>query len=123
MSKRKFSIRATPTVRGKDAEKILHEIEHGTPDTPQRLETIRRADESRVTTPIDRFMGAVEWTETGQQPNDEGLPYATHEGVMNIGGVKLRVYVLNTGQRVINGDDLAGEDDDGHQAIREALGS
>lgn len=35
---------ATPTVSGRDAEAVWHEIEHGTPDTPQRVERIRRAD-------------------------------------------------------------------------------
>ena len=38
-------INATPPVTGKDAERILYEMRHGTPNTPQRLATIRRADE------------------------------------------------------------------------------
>lgn len=38
-------ISATPLVTGKDAELIMHEIEHGTPDTPKRIATLRRADE------------------------------------------------------------------------------
>jgi hypothetical protein len=38
-------IQATPIIYGKDAEKILDEIKNGTPDTLQRIEFIRRADE------------------------------------------------------------------------------
>lgn len=38
-------IQPTPPVKGKDAERILNEMRHGTPDTPKRVETIRRADE------------------------------------------------------------------------------
>jgi len=36
---------ATPTIKGRAAKEILHEIKHGTPSTPKRVETIRRADE------------------------------------------------------------------------------
>lgn len=38
-------IPATPTVTGEAAKKLLHEIIHGTPNTPQRIETMKRADE------------------------------------------------------------------------------
>lgn len=38
-------IPATPIVTGVDADRILKELEFGTPNTPQRIETIRRADE------------------------------------------------------------------------------
>lgn len=37
-------IPATPTVTGEAARKIIHEMIHGTPSTPKRIETIRRAD-------------------------------------------------------------------------------
>jgi len=36
---------ATPTLTGKDAEAVLYEIEHGTPDTPERIAMILHADE------------------------------------------------------------------------------
>lgn len=39
-------IPATLVVTGKAAERIQYEIEHGTPDTPKRIETIRRADKA-----------------------------------------------------------------------------
>lgn len=32
--------------------------------------------------------------------------YTTHEGIMTLGESRLRVYILNTGQRIINADDL-----------------
>ena len=38
-------INATPVIRGNAAERILEEMRHGTPNTPKRVETIRRADE------------------------------------------------------------------------------
>jgi len=38
-------IRATPDVTGADADAIRKEIEEGTPNTPERVETMRRADE------------------------------------------------------------------------------
>ena len=38
-------ITATPPVRGEAAKQILLEIKNGTPNTPKRTETIRRADE------------------------------------------------------------------------------
>ena len=38
-------ISATPIIRGKDAEIILAEIINGTPDTPERIELMKRADE------------------------------------------------------------------------------
>jgi len=38
-------ITATPAVTGDAAKRIQEEIRRGTPDTPQRIETIRRADE------------------------------------------------------------------------------
>jgi len=37
-------ISPTPPVTGRDAERIQREIIRGTPDTPQRVQTIRDAD-------------------------------------------------------------------------------
>ncbi len=37
-------IKATPVVTGKAAVRIQNEIRSGTPNTPKRVETIRRAD-------------------------------------------------------------------------------
>lgn len=38
-------ISATPVIKGKDAERIVREMERGTPDTPLRVRLIERADE------------------------------------------------------------------------------
>jgi hypothetical protein len=38
-------VKETPVVRGEAARRILHEMRYGTPDTPKRVETIRRADD------------------------------------------------------------------------------
>jgi len=38
-------ITATPPVTGEAAKRIQQEIRNGTPDTAQRIATIRRADE------------------------------------------------------------------------------
>lgn len=44
-------------IKGKDAERILKEIKEGTPNTPKRVETIRRAEEVyRSTKPWRRDM-------------------------------------------------------------------
>lgn len=48
-------------VRGADAERIAHEIKHGTPNTAERVEAIRRADalyQSQRETMVDRARGA-----------------------------------------------------------------
>ena len=37
-------IKETPVVRGKAASRIIEEMRRGTPDTPKRVATIRRAD-------------------------------------------------------------------------------
>jgi hypothetical protein len=37
-------ITATPVIKGRDAERIAHEIERGTPNTPTRIKMIREAD-------------------------------------------------------------------------------
>ena len=60
---------------------------------------------------LDEIFGGVEWTEEmapGEVPEwKEGdIPEAIREGVLTIAGVKLRVAVLNSGQRVVNMDDF-----------------
>ena len=36
----------------------------------------------------------------------DDMPYATHSGVLNIMGVELKVYRLNTGQAIIDSEDM-----------------
>ena len=57
-------------------------------------------------TPIDLWMDKVEWNETSAEPNSEGQPYATHSGILEIAGNTLRVYRLNTGENIINAEDI-----------------
>lgn len=41
-------------------------------------------------------------------PLDDGsdLPFATHHGVLNIGGLTLRCYRLSTGQDILDAEDF-----------------
>jgi hypothetical protein len=58
-------------------------------------------------TPIEKMLDGVHWREADGPPeDDDGTPWATHEGVMDIMGHKLRCYRLNTGQAIINADDM-----------------
>jgi hypothetical protein len=53
------------------------------------------------------MLDAVEWQATAAQPNPDGLPYATHSGVLRIGEISLRCYRLNDGRAVFDADDIA----------------
>ena len=53
------------------------------------------------------LLDGVEWREGTPPEIDDGIPYATHEGVLEIAGMKLRCYRLNTGQAIIRADDIA----------------
>jgi hypothetical protein len=56
--------------------------------------------------PIGRLLDAVQWTPL-PPPNDDSETHATHTGLLHITGIgPLRVYRLNTGERVIDADDL-----------------
>lgn len=50
----------------------------------------------------------IPFVETNDHVNEDGdgLPFATHTGVMEIMGKKLRCYRLNTGQIVFNAEDV-----------------
>ena len=60
-----------------------------------------------MTSPVDRLMDSLEWTPTGATPGQDGLPYATHTGVLMLGEMALRCYQLSNGQRVLDAKDLA----------------
>lgn len=47
----------------------------------------------------------VQWTELPEPENKEGL-YAVKEGVLELGALRLRAYVLNNGERVFDADDV-----------------
>jgi hypothetical protein len=58
-------------------------------------------------TPVEIMLDGVQWraAESVDAPAD-GMAYATHEGVLEIAGIKLRCYRLNTGQAVFHADDM-----------------
>ena len=60
-------------------------------------------------TAIERLIGNIPMTPIPQdaQGDGEGLPFATHQGLLKIGEAELLVYQLNTGQRVIEQSSLA----------------
>jgi hypothetical protein len=58
-------------------------------------------------TPIDRLLDGLNWQVL--PPARDPLPgtlYATHQGVLKIGGAELKCYTLNNGQRVIDQESL-----------------
>ena len=59
-------------------------------------------------TPVDYLLDRVAW-ESMPDPaidNDDGIPYATHRGVLHIGDYALKCYVLNDGSRIFDEEDI-----------------
>ena len=64
-------------------------------------------------TPIDRALDLVVWEElpipgdgnAGTPPQD-GIPYATHTGVLTLAGFTLRAFRLSDGRRIFDKGDL-----------------
>ena|GEM_PF-3557996 len=59
--------------------------------------------------PIDLLLDDLRWEPVPRDADwdgDRALPFATHRGMLHIGEMTLRVSQLNTGQRVIDADDL-----------------
>lgn len=63
-----------------------------------------------MTTPMDVLLDAVDWQETGDPEDvamaDDGIPWVTHSGVLNIGPAKFRCYQLNDGTRILDAEDV-----------------
>lgn len=58
-------------------------------------------------TPMEIMLDRIAWEEVPEPADDsDGIPYATHKGVLRLGDVELRCYVLSNGKRVFNGDDI-----------------
>lgn len=57
-------------------------------------------------TPIETLLDEIDYTPLDVTPTKDNTPYATHEGILNIGNVSITVYVLNTGQRVIDKESI-----------------
>ncbi len=54
-------------------------------------------------TPIKKLVAETPLEELPAPESVDELPYATHSGRLNIGGVELEVFQLSNGQRVIGG--------------------
>lgn len=48
----------------------------------------------------------VKWESTGNIPNPEDIPYATHSGVLHIFDCDLKCYRLSSGETVFDADDF-----------------
>ena len=58
-------------------------------------------------TPIEMLLDGVTWQQAERQPDiPDGLPWATHEGVLEIAGNKLRCYRLSDGRAIFNAEDI-----------------
>ena len=56
---------------------------------------------------IEMLLDGVVWVENKNPPTGDGsLPYATHEGVFDLMGHKMRCYRLSNGKSVFNADDV-----------------
>ncbi len=56
---------------------------------------------------VEKLFENVEWQKCeGNEQPEGGMAYSTHEGVLDIGGIKLKCARLNTGHTVIDADDL-----------------
>lgn len=58
-------------------------------------------------TSVETLLDTVEWRETGMTDDGDGLPYPTHEGVLNLGGIELKCYRLSNGVRVFDAESVA----------------
>lgn len=58
--------------------------------------------------PIDILLNGVVMHDVGLNldRNEEDLPFVVSEGILEIDCVKLRVYQLNDGRRIIDADDM-----------------
>lgn len=58
--------------------------------------------------PFDKMLDAIEWKPVDASHHDpeSTLPFATHSGVLEFCGGRLRAYQLSTGERVFDADDV-----------------
>lgn len=56
--------------------------------------------------PILKLLDTLDYIPTNAEPPENGMPYVTHEGVLNIGEASIVVVVLNTGQRIIPEEEI-----------------
>ena len=56
---------------------------------------------------LETLLDSVNWERIDATPADtNGLPYATHQGVLTIGGEALRCFRLNDGRAILHADDV-----------------
>lgn len=56
---------------------------------------------------IESLLTEVDWHEAPRDPGvNSDLPYATHAGIFEIMGFKMRCYRLNTGEAVFDAGDF-----------------
>jgi hypothetical protein len=67
----------------------------------------KKGEEKMSRAPIDILLDGVEWKPINSECTEsKGLPVVTHEGVLRIYGIELKVYQLNNGVRIIDKEDL-----------------
>jgi hypothetical protein len=59
-------------------------------------------------TPIEKIIAELPMTPVAGRSDDidTGIPYVTHEGVLQLAGCELRVFQLSNGKRVISAKDV-----------------
>ena len=61
--------------------------------------------------PIEMMLDGVTWVPAVEErptgpDNSDGIPFVTHEGVLDLMGYQLRCYRLSSGQTVFNAEDI-----------------
>jgi len=61
-----------------------------------------------MATPVEIMMNGVDWEEVSDMTPGfhDGLPYVTHQGVLQIGDFSLRCYQLDDGRRIFAAEDI-----------------
>lgn len=59
-------------------------------------------------TPIEKLISEVEMTPLSplSVAEKEGLPYATHQGILNLAGHKFTIHQLSDGRRILDAEDV-----------------
>ncbi|GAC1610283.1 MAG: hypothetical protein NVS3B3_18650 [Aquirhabdus sp.] len=59
-------------------------------------------------TPVEKILEGVNWEKVSceSKVRKDGLPWVTHQGVLEIMGFTLRCYRLCDGRAIINADDM-----------------
>lgn len=61
---------------------------------------------NKIQVPAERMIDEVCKPAEGAKDNGSGLPYVTHAGELEIAGKKIKCYVLSSGERVFDADDI-----------------